>query len=228
MGLRLQLRAERLVARTLVLVVLRGSLTVVGRERIPRHGPCILVGNHIATCDPAINGAVVPRLDLHFMAKSEAFRRWFPRLVLRGFNAFPVVRGSADRTALRIALTLLGQGHLLAVYPEGTRSPDHSVRRPFPGAGFIARRSGVPIVPVATWGSEKVLPRGSTVPRHATVTLVYGEPFHLPETNPDGTRMTHQQSSDYMMSRVAALLPERFRGVYGKAGELHAYVRPAA
>jgi 1-acyl-sn-glycerol-3-phosphate acyltransferase len=207
-------RAERALVRLLALVVLRRAIHISGRERLPRSGPALVVSNHVATCDPPLVGAYLHRSDVYYMAKSESFRKRWNRFFLRGYNAFPVVRQTADRSALRYALELLAAGHVLIMFPEGSRSPDHRIARPYAGVGFIARHSVVPIVPAAIWGTENVMPKGTYVPRHATVHLVYGEPFMLPERNPDGSRMSHQQSTDYMMSRVAELLPDAYRGVY--------------
>lgn len=204
----------RFILHLLRVVILRRALHVTGLEHVPASGPVIVVGNHIATVDPPLTGALIRRLDVHYMAKSESFRNPWTRWLFHGYNAFPVVRHTADRGALKYALRLLKDGHVLVLYPEGTRSPDRTVHRPFAGAGFLARHSGVPIVPAAIWGSEDVLPKGASWPRHADVNIIYGEPFHLPDRNPDGTPMTHQESADYMMSRVAALLPLRYRGVF--------------
>lgn len=217
----------RLILRALAFVILFRSLHVEGRRRVPRRGPVLVIGNHIATVDPPLTGALIPRLDVHYMAKSESFT---PRIAwaFRAYHAFPVVRHTPDRAALKRALGILGAGHVLIVYPEGSRAENAQLRRPYAGVGFIARHAGVPIVPAAIWGSEACLPKGARLPRRAQVHIRYGEPFHLPATKPDGSRMSHQDSADYMMARVAALLPARYRGVFGPGGELEAVASHAA
>lgn len=217
----------RLVMRLLALIFIFRTLHVRGLEKVPRTGPVLVVGNHIATLDPPLTGALVRRLDVHYMAKSEYFELRRQRWIFRAYNAFPVVRHSADRAALKQALQVLEDGHVLMMYPEGTRSRDLQMHRPYAGAGFLARKSQAPIVPVAVWGSEDVLPTGASWPRHANVHIEFGDPFLLPERNPDGTVMSHQQSADYMMSRVAAMLPEKYRGVFGPGGDVSA-ASPAA
>jgi 1-acyl-sn-glycerol-3-phosphate acyltransferase len=220
---------ERSIMLLLARVVLRRELRVIGRDRIPRHGPLIVIGNHIATCDPPLVGALIPRRDIAYMAKSESFQgAWWYRFLLRGYHAFPVVRHSADRAALRRSLDQLASGHVLVMYPEGARSPNAQMTRAYAGVGFIARHSGAPILPAAIWGSERVLPKGAILPRHAPVRVVYGEPFHLPERNPDGSRMSNQQTADWMMSRLAELLPLEYRGVYAPGGEATQDTKPAA
>lgn len=217
----------RLVMRLLALIFIFRTLHVEGLDKVPRRGPVLVVGNHIATLDPPLTGALIKRVDVHYMAKSEYFALRRQRWIFRAYNAFPVVRHHADRAALKQALQVLDDGHVLMMYPEGTRSRDLQLHRPFAGAGFLARKSQAPIVPVAVWGSEDVLPTGASWPHHANVWIRFGDPFFLPERNADGTPMSHQQSADYMMARVAAMLPEKYRGVFGPGGDVSA-ASPAA
>ncbi len=216
----------RMVMRTLAVVFIFRTLHVRGLEKVPKKGAVLVVGNHIATLDPPLTGSLIRRFDVYYMAKAEYFKLRRQRLLFRGYNAFPVVRHSADRTALKQALQVLDQGHVLMMYPEGTRSEDHQMHRPYAGAGFLARKSAATIVPVGVWGSEDVLPKGASWPKHAHVFIQVGDPFHLPERNADGSPMSHQQSADYMMSRVAELLPGKYRGVFGPGGDISA--SPAA
>jgi 1-acyl-sn-glycerol-3-phosphate acyltransferase len=217
----------RAVMHLLAGVILFRTLHVRGLEKVPRTGPVLVVGNHIATLDPPLTGALVKRFDVYYMAKSEYFERPRQRWIFRAYNAFPVVRHTPDRHALKQALKVLQDGHVLMMYPEGTRSRDLQMHRPYAGAGFLARKSQAPIVPVAVWGSEGVLPTGASWPKRAHVQIVFGDPFMLPERNEDGTPMSHQQSADYMMGRVAAMLPEKYRGVFGPGGDVAA-ASPAA
>jgi 1-acyl-sn-glycerol-3-phosphate acyltransferase len=218
----------RAVMHLLRLIFIPRRLHVEGLHKVPKRGPVLVVGNHIATLDPPLTGALIKRFDVHYMAKSEYFEKRWQRWLFSGYNAFPVVRHSPDRTSLKQALAILQRGHVLMMYPEGTRSTDLQMHRPYAGAGFLARKSAVPIVPVAVWGSEGVLPTGASWPRHdSDVHIRFGDPFFLPERNPDGTPMSHQQSADHMMSRVAAMLPQKYRGVFGEGGDVSA-ASPAA
>jgi 1-acyl-sn-glycerol-3-phosphate acyltransferase len=205
--------AERRLMLFLMWYFLRDGLQVEGLDDVPRTGGCIVAGNHIATCDPPLIGALIPRRDVHYMAKEEAFAKPSTRWLISGYNAFPVKRHTADRMAIRRSLAVLAQGRVLIMMPEGTRSPDATLRRAEPGVGLIARRSGAPIVPCGVWGSENALPKGASMPRRAEVHVRYGTPVHLPDA-----RMTHQESADWIMERIAELVPERHRGVYTNAG----------
>jgi 1-acyl-sn-glycerol-3-phosphate acyltransferase len=86
-----------------------------------------------------------------------------------------------------------------------------------PGAGFIARRSGAPLVPIAITGSQNVLNRRAIIPRRAEVAMTFGAPFQLPDRNRDGSRMDHQQSADYLMTKIAELLPLENQGEYASS-----------
>ncbi len=198
------------VMRTLVAVVLAGRVHVDGLENVPRRGGALLVGNHVGTIDPPLTGSLIPRLDVHYMAKSEAFADARTRWVLRGFNAFPVVRGRADRTALRHSLQLLAEGHVVLVYPEGSRSPDGRLREPQPGVGFLARHGGVPVIPVAVWGTERVLATGSRRIRRGDVHVRYGAPVTLPDAGP-GARTDNRAMAAAIMDAVSAMLPPQYR-----------------
>jgi 1-acyl-sn-glycerol-3-phosphate acyltransferase len=174
-----------------------------------------MVSNHVGAVDPAIIGAWSPR-PVWFMAKAELFtRRW--SWLMRGYHAFPVIRHSPDRTALRRAFDLLKQGSAVVLFPEGHRSENARLLRAEPGAGFVARRSGAPLVPIAITGSQNVLSRHSRFPRRADVAMTFGEPFQLPERNRDGSPMDHQQSADYLMTKIAQLLPLENQGEYASS-----------
>lgn len=197
--------------RALAFIVLGRRLRMEGMSNVPRSGSVLVVGNHVGTVEPPLTGVHLPRLDVYYMAKSELFKNRIVGWLFQRNHTFPVVRDSADRGALRRALNILEQGHILLVYPEGTRSWDGSVGEPHAGAGFIARRSKALIVPVASWGSENVIPRGKWLPRRTDVFIRFGEGFRLPERGSNGRPVTNQEAANLMMSRVFELLPERVR-----------------
>jgi 1-acyl-sn-glycerol-3-phosphate acyltransferase len=200
----------RAIMRLLAATILGRRLHVEGLDNVPRAGGVLVVGNHISAADPPLTGALIPRLDVHYMAKSEHFasRRW--RWLFLGFNAYPVVRGSADRTALRHTLELLRDGHVVLVYPEGSRSPDGRLRVAQPGVGFIARHGGVPVIPAAIWGTEKVLPRGTNRIHRGDVHLRYGVPVTLPAAG-QGPRADNHAAAAAIMDAISQMLPPEYR-----------------
>jgi 1-acyl-sn-glycerol-3-phosphate acyltransferase len=204
-------RFLRGVMRLLVATILgRRRVHVEGLDNVPRSGGALLVGNHVGTIDPPLTGALIPRLDVYYMAKSEHFAKRRVRWLFNAFNAFPVVRGSADRAALRHTLDLLRKGHIVLVYPEGSRSPDGRLREPQSGVGFLARHGDVPVIPVAVWGTEKVLPRGSQRIHRDHVHVRYGPPVALPSG--DGSAKSDNRAvAGAIMNAISAMLPQRYR-----------------
>jgi 1-acyl-sn-glycerol-3-phosphate acyltransferase len=203
------------LARLLTLIILGSSnFHLRGVENVPRKGSLLIVSNHVGAVDPPLIGAWTPR-PVWFMAKAELFRGGvFLRWLVRSYHAFPVIRHSPDRKALRRAFDLLRQGEAVVLFPEGHRSEDARLQRAEPGAGFVARRSGVPILALGIWGTEKVLGRRGRFPRRAPVSMQLGRPFQLPERQADGSAMDHQQSADYLMMKIAELLPLEYQGEY--------------
>ncbi|HEY6874945.1 MAG TPA: lysophospholipid acyltransferase family protein [Candidatus Dormibacteraeota bacterium] len=203
------------VMRTLVRTVLFGGLfKAYGKKNVPRKGPLIICPNHAGSVDPPLVPAYTPRKDVWSMAKSEYFKNpkiswWFI-----WYNAFPVVRHSADRAALRKCFDLLNAGRSLLIYPEGTRTPEGVLVKPEPGAGFIAQKAGCPVVPVALVGTRTILPKGTKWPHRNRVSMTFGKPFRVETKRPDGTRIGHQEASDAIMLHIAELLPPEMRGAF--------------
>ena len=191
-----------------------GLFKVEGLENVPRQGPLVVCANHFATLDPPMVPAFLPRADTWNMAKSEYFRKPLMRWIFTRYHAFPVVRHSADRAALRRAFDLLKAGEVLIIYPEGTRVESGELATPEPGAGFIAQKAGCPVLPVALTGTRECLPKGARWPRRVPVTLRFGEPFLLPQRRPNGERISHAEASDAIMLAIAELLPVENRGRY--------------
>jgi 1-acyl-sn-glycerol-3-phosphate acyltransferase len=206
--------AMRLLMRLLVYTVLAGLFTQVGKERVPRSGPLLICSNHISTLDPPLLPAFLPRRDSWSMAKAEYFEHWLVSFIFRNYHAFPVVRHSADRPALKRAGNILRSGQALILYPEGTRIVSGGLHRPEPGAGFLATLTGAPIVPVAISGSREILGKGFRLPHRAPLRLEFGAPFRIPSTLPGGKRVDRQDAADAIMLSVAELLPEPLRGEF--------------
>lgn len=218
----------RAACRVLVRVYLVGINSVVGREHLPRRGPLLICSNHPSTVDPVVLPAFVPRGDTWSMAKSE----WFDgsRLLARAFgvyHAFPVVRHSPDRRGLRRAREVLDQGGALLIYPEGERWTTVGTRgllKAQAGAGFLARLTGAPVLPVAIVGTDLCFPKGAVMPRRRRVELRFGPPVRVRERRPDGSRVGNQDAADAIMVAIARLLPPDLRGAYGDDPALQARV----
>ncbi len=204
----------RWLMRTMTRTYLVGLFDVIGTKNVPSSGPLIICPNHSATLDPPMVPAFVARGDTWSMAKSEYFRRPLTTWIFRQYHAFPVVRHTADRTALRRAFDILKSGQALIIYPEGTRVESGVLARPEPGAGFIAQKAACPVVPVGLTGTRDCLPKGARWPRRTHVSITFGKPFHVLSRRADGTKVTHQEAADAIMLEIAELLPEYQRGEF--------------
>jgi 1-acyl-sn-glycerol-3-phosphate acyltransferase len=184
---------------------------VLGLENVPRHGPAILASNHINLADPPLLATLVPR-RLIFMAKLELWSTPVVGWMYGLGGCIPVRRFEGDVGALRRAEKVLRQGHVLVMFPEGTRSGHPGLGKGHPGTAVIALRSGAPIVPVGVSGTETVsIP--SVFFRRTRVRVAFGRPFTLPR----GQRLTAElaeESTELIMKEIAALLPEAYRGSY--------------
>lgn len=205
--------AMRWLMRAITRVYLLGAFRMDGREQVPRRGALMVCANHSSNVDPPMVPAFLPRPDSWSMAKAEWFQG-LRGLIFTAYHAFPVVRHSADRAAIRRALAILGRGETLIMYPEGTRVREGGLQRAEPGAGFLALQAKVPVQPVALIGTRAIFPAGTTLPRRAPMRLRFGSPFKLARHRPDGRRVTNQEAADAIMVRVAELLPDDVRGEY--------------
>ena len=193
-----------------------GLFKIEGVENVPCTGPLVVCANHFGTLDPPMVPAFLPRPDSWNMAKSEYFRKPWMRWLFTAYHAFPVVRHTADRAAIRRSFELLKAGHALVIYPEGTRVDAGVLAEPEPGAGFIAQRCGCPVLPVALTGTAAALPKGKIWPRRVRVTVRFGEPFLVPTRRADGSRVTHDEASELIMAQIAELLPPEKRGRFAE------------
>jgi len=204
----------RWLMRAMTRTYLIGLFRVVGAENVPKTGPLIVCPSHSGTLDPPLVPAFNPRSDSWSMAKSEYFKGGIVEVLFRWYHAFPVVRHTADRAALKRSFDLLKAGHALIIYPEGTRVESGVLATPEPGAGFIAQKAGCPVVPVGLSGTRECLPKGSHWPRRVPVTVTFGKPFLVASKRPDGTRVSHQEAADAIMVEIAELLPAQQRGAF--------------
>src|SRR5579872_1608058 len=200
--------ALRYVAIVLLNIIVH--LRVRGLYNVPKQGAFIIASNHLAWTDiPFI--PLYLRRKMVYMAKEEYYTSKLAWLV-RFLGAFPVKRGEGDRQALRAAEEQLKKGNILGIFPEGTRSRSRTMAKAHAGMGMIALRSGVPVVPVASWGSEKTFKKF-----RPQVTISYGEPMLLKPRGKKITREDIDEATEQVMRKIAEMLPPEYRGVYNEA-----------
>jgi len=183
-----------------------GGLTSIGEGRIPKSGGVILAPNHISFADPPAVGCGMRR-QAHYMAKEELFHVPILGTLLWKVGSFPVRRGTPDRRALKRAVELLGEGKVVCVFPEGTRSLDGKLQEPELGIGLIALKSRAPIVPAAVIGTDKLLPPHAKYPRFHRTRVVYGEPLAFPDLYEEReSRRALEEVGRRTMAAIADLL----------------------
>lgn len=184
-----------------------GRMQVIGRENIPKTGGALLCGNHVSYIDPPALASRAGRV-VHFMAKSELFRIPVLGFLVKGVGAFPVKRGTADRSALKQAIEYLQSGEVVAMFPEGQRSLTGELLEPEAGAGMIALRAKVPVIPVALVNTEKLLPPHKMFFRFTRIKVVYGPPIPLDDLYEKGGREATDEVGKRIMGAIGRLLEE--------------------
>jgi len=175
------------VIRFLIEMVCRAyfRLEIHGRRNIPRRGPFIIAPIHRSYLDTPVLGAATYRRMRYMGAEKMWTNRalgWF----LTSVGGFPVQRGSADREALNVALTVVERGEPLVMFPEGTRQTGPRIHPLFDGPAYVACRTGVPIIPVGLGGTESAMPKGSRMVRPVKMAIVIGEPIQPPPRTESG------------------------------------------
>jgi 1-acyl-sn-glycerol-3-phosphate acyltransferase len=208
----------RTIARSVTRVRIEGAI-----DEIPRDGPVILAANHISNADPVILGAWLTKnlgRRIHWLGKKELFDWPVIGWVARNGGIHPVDRDAADVDAFRLAQRVLVEGHVLMIFPEGTRSPNGQLQRPKDGLAMLALRTGAPIVPIGISNTDRVWPKGHFLPRpggHATMRI--GHAFRLADELPAGLdrKAAKAAATDLIMRRIADQLDPRHRGPYDDA-----------
>ncbi len=177
-------------------------LRATGLEHLPREGGYVLCANHTSSFDPWPLGIpLFPRRFLRFMAKSELF--WPPLgWLIKGGGGFEVRRGERDVEAIRTAERLAREGHVVVMFPEGTRRRKglrkKHVARAHTGAARIALAAGVPLVPAAIAGTDRLL-------RLARVRVAYGLPVDVDDLRGRPLQEVAQEATDRLMDAIYAL-----------------------
>lgn len=153
---------------------------IYGAEHVPQKGALIVVANHASDFDPPIVSNCVRR-PVSYMAKEELFKVPVLSRAIQWYGAYPVKRGSADRSAIRAALTQLENGWAVGVFLQGTRTPDARIPDPKLGAALIAAKSQAPLLPVSLWGTQAIVAK--RMPRSVPITVRIGEPITPPVSN---------------------------------------------
>lgn len=189
-----------------VLFPLAAKFTVNGVENLPAHGAVVLTANHLTNFDVFPLQLALPR-PIYFMAKAELHENRYMDAILRQLGSFPVQRGAKDEWAMQHARQVLEMGQVLGIFPEGTRSKDHSLRTAKTGAARLALGASCPLVPVAITGTHHILQHGL---KRAVAHVEVGKPIY------PGEEDTPLSLTDTLMFAIALMLPPKMRGAYAE------------
>ena len=182
------------------------GLKVYGLDQVPREGAVIIAVNHTSYFDPVFVGAAISNRQIGYLARESLFRnRFFAWLILK-YHSIPIKRGSADRVAFSKATEILKKGGAILMFPEGTRSTSGELLPAKRGVGYLAIKSGAPIIPTYVSGSFEVLSKMNKIPKIHKVKVYFGKKIELdPYLNKVEEKKLYQEISDEIMRQIGLL-----------------------
>jgi 1-acyl-sn-glycerol-3-phosphate acyltransferase len=198
--------------------------TVEGLEHVPQRGGAILASNHLAVADSFFLPLKVSR-RITFLAKREYFTQpgvvgWAKKVFFSGVGQVPIDRssGSAAQAAMDTAVRLLREGRLLGIYPEGTRSPDGRLYKGKTGVARMCLEAGVPVIPVAMIGTDRVNPIGSRLWYPHRVHIRIGPPLDFSRyAGMAGDRFIERSMTDEIMYALMELTGQTYVDTYASS-----------
>ena len=181
--------------------------------KLPKHGPCILVTNHINFLEvPLLYTRLMPR-NVTALVKTENWNNPLYAFLGNLWDGIPITRGGLDRKAIGAAKDALAGGKILVVTPEGTRSGDGRLKKGHPGIVLFAANSGIPVFPLAHHGGELFWKNLSSL-RRTNFKVKLGRPFLVSCEDKSPGREERRAIADEIMRKIAELLPGRLQGYY--------------
>ncbi|MBT2250668.1 1-acyl-sn-glycerol-3-phosphate acyltransferase [Arthrobacter sp. BHU FT2] len=207
---------------------------VKGLDNIPDRGPAIIASNHLSFSDSIFMPLMVRR-PVVFLAKSEYFtgtgiKGRLTALFFRLTNQLPMDRsgGAASAASLSAGMEVLENGGLLGIYPEGTRSPDSRLYRGKVGVARLALQAGVPVIPVAMIGTDKVQPIGKRLPNIRRIGMIFGEPLDFSTYRDQAEDRGAQRTvTDRIMLELQRLSGQEYVDEYAAVVKLRLAGKPA-
>lgn len=196
-----------IAAAKLMFKVLDLRITVEGAHHVPRIGGAVLASNHVSYLDFIFAGyGARPSGRLtRFMAKHEIFANKIAGPLMRGMHHIPVDR-SAGQASYQQALSALRTGEVVGIFPEATISRSFTVKDIKSGANRLAHEAGVPLIPVALWGTQRLWTKGrpkDLTQRHIPITILIGEPFE-PSPGDSGDGLLRKRMQDLLDTAQAS------------------------
>lgn len=209
---------------------------VDGRDMVPATGAAIIASNHLSFSDSIFMPLMVRR-KVTFVAKAEYFtgtgiKGFLIKMFFVGTGTIPVDRsgGRAAQAAIDTGLRVLHHGDLFGIYPEGTRSPDGRLYRGRTGVAWLALNSGLPVIPVAMIGTDRILPPGHVVPRLHQASMRIGKPLTFEAYQGTAPGKARRAITDEVIQAIQDLSGQEYVPIYAsvRKAELNGGASPAA
>lgn len=195
-------------------------IRVEGLENVPKKRGAIIAANHVSFLDSFFIPLVIKRRKMTYLAKADYFKSWKTAWFFKAVGQISCERegGSKSQQSLEIALEVLGDGKLLGIYPEGTRSPDGHLYRGRTGVARLALKAGVPVIPVGLVGTDEVMPKAAKLPRltgRVPVTVRFGKPLDFSRfEGQEADRIALRSVTDEIMFEIMQLSGQQYRDEY--------------
>jgi len=189
------------------------DVEVEGREHLPKTGAAIAAVNHLGLLDILMGFAPSQRADATGWVADKHRKNPLYAYIVNSVDGIWLDRENPDLSSLRQALSYLKEGRFFGIAPEGTRSPSGQLQQGKVGAAYLAINSGAPIIPGGITGTENY---GRTLLslRKPKLRVRFGEPFTLPPLKRGKRQEQMRAGITEIMCRIAALLPEKYHGIY--------------
>lgn len=199
------------------LIHLVANVEVINKERIPETGSYVFATNHLGILDAFLAYYALERWDF-FIPVAEKWEKYaILRWLGKHLNFVFIDRFNPDIHALRQILKRMEKGEVLVIAPEGTRSRSEKMAEGKAGVSYLASKTQFPVIPVALVGTEDRIFLGNLKRlRRTQIKVIIGETFTLPPLPRKNKDEVLKSYTDEIMCHIAALLPEKNRGVYAE------------
>ncbi len=201
------------------------KITITGGEHLKEiKKPTIFICNHLSNSDGLVLGKVLKEIDPTFVAGVKLSNNAVTSVGIQVVKTTNIEPNTVDKEGIKRIIRLVKQGESLLIFPEGTRSRVGSLIEAKKGILLIAEMTGAPIVPIGLTGTEILMPinqegdmSGETF-HHAEIHINIGKQFELPKKNKEQDKKEYEEATiEYVMKKIAELLPKKYQGVYGKS-----------
>jgi 1-acyl-sn-glycerol-3-phosphate acyltransferase len=201
--------------------VVLADVTVSGKENIPPQGPFLVTTNHMSAADTPLLFVSFPTQEWRFFAGEKWQNHWLWGPMMGSLGAVYIKRGEVDRQAIQEALKAIDEGAVFGLAPEGKRSKVGEMQEAKTGAAYLASRGKAPILPVGIINTDILFANVRKFKR-TRVEVIIGEPYYLPDLGRRARSADLDAYTHLIMVHIAALLPERYHGVYRDSPALKA------